>query len=347
MRYLLIVFSSLALAACDPFRKPDTMMEEYLVRLARVLEVEFHATPLPASPSLPRPRERTLLVEQQTLGMLDFLALYGCDLQHVVSERNSTLGRVMHPSSLLAYEVRFINAAEECVDLIERASLAERVEEATRIKRETLPDVVWNAVWASREVEAFFGRSRGALPIGVDLDWVSDSVEMTQALTQALELVAAGDVDVDLSAMDLTYQRWLNDSLAGQMIMSAVLMATRLDDAAGLIEQRLGERPLCVQGMSNRQAEVMRNIMVSVYASHVQVYLADVARTRRALLPLLQRLAALSEPFPSEPFQSFFMFALDESSAAGWWPALDRAVIRHAQAWQGLLDQCGLQAGRS
>lgn len=346
-RYLLCALATLTLTACEPFGRPDTMMEEYIKRLGNVLEVEPHVSPLPAAPVLPRLRDRTVAVELHTLGMLDFLSLYGCDLQHVVSGRNSTLGKVMHPSSRLMYELRFIESADACLESIEREVLAERIEQVTAAKRDSLADVVWNAVWGSREIERLLSRSDGPLPVRLDRNRVSEMTQLMQELVDALEAILSGDLDSDLSSMDRNQQRWLGDSLPGQLILSAVLMSTRLNDASAMLEQRLGSRPLCLQGRSNRQAEVMRNMMVSVYAAHVQVYLADVQHVRRLILPLIQRMLEVRETLPGETFRAFMQTALDEQHPDGVWAEFDASVIRHAGAWQALLDQCGLVPGNS
>ncbi len=345
MRNVFILSLALLISACDPFTQPESMLDEYNRRLARVLDLETQLTPVPAATAFPQTRERVRQIDPISLSLLDFLRLYGCDLQFVVGERNSILGRVAHPLTRLDYERRFIIAAETCAETIERESLAEQLIEATAQKRASLPDAVWNAVWGSREIESHFARSRGALPVRLDRDQVSSSVRNAAVLEHRVRVLLNGELDSDLAELDAIYQRWLYDPLAGQALRSAILVTTRLDDASALIEQRLGERPLCREGRSNRQAEIMRNMFSSVYAAEVQPYLADVQRVRRELLPPLLALATFVEPSPSESFERYVRAVLDDSREYNHWRAFDQAVARHTRAWQALLDQCGMQPG--
>ncbi len=345
MRFIVILLALSLLVGCNPFAQPESMLDEYNQRLARVLDVEPQSTPVPTAPAFPRLRDRVREIEPLSLSMLDFLRLYGCELQFVVGERNSILGRVAHPLTRLDYERRFIIAAETCADTIEREALAEQLTEASSQKRASLPDAAWNAVWGSREIESHFTRSRGALPVGLDRYRVSASARNAALLERRIQALIDGELEHDLSALDDIYQRWLYDPLAGQALRSALLVTTRLEDASDLIEQRLGERPLCHDGRANRQAEIMRNMFSAVYAAEVQPYLADVQRVRRELLPPLLALARFRESSPSANFEQYVLTVLDDSTEGSYWQAFDKAIARHTRAWQDLLDQCGMRPG--
>lgn len=345
MRSIVVVVLAVVIGGCDPFTQPESMLDEYNQRLARVLDVEIQLTAVPAAPAFPQTRERIREIDPISLSLLDFLRLYGCDLQFVVGERNSILGRVAHPLTRLDYERRFIIAAETCAETIDRESLAEQLVEATAQKRASLPDAVWNAIWGSREIESHFARSRGALPVRLSREQLSSNARNAAVLEHRVQGLLKGELDADLAELDAIYQRWRYDPLAGQALRSAVLVATRLNDASALIEQRLGDRPLCREGRPNRQAGIMGNILSSVYASEVQPYLADVQRVRRELLPPLLALATFVEPGPSQGFERYVSTVLDESSENNLWQAFDQAIARHTRAWQDLLDQCGMQPG--
>lgn len=337
---------SLVLATgCEPFAQPDSMLDEYNRRLARVLDLEPQLTPLPPAPGLPGLRYRVRELEPISLSLLDFFRLYGCELQVVVGERNSILGRVAHPLTRLDYERRFIIAAEACLETITRPALAEQLAEATAHKRAMLPTAIWNAVWGSREIESHFTRSRGALPVGLDRQQLNISAHQAALLEQRIRMLLQGELEPDLAALDAVYQRWRYDPLAGQALRSAMLVSIRLNDASALLEQRLDERPLCRDGRSNRQAETLRQMFGSVYAGHIQPYLAAVQQVRRELLPPLLFLASFQTPSPSAQFDRYVQAVLNTDSESNHWQAFDEAIARHTRAWQALLDQCGLPVG--
>jgi hypothetical protein len=347
MRATVILVIATLVVGCDPFSRPESMFDEYNQRLARVLDVEPELTSVPTAPRFPSVRERVREIEPINISMLEFLGLYGCEVQYVVGERNSILGRVAHPLTRLEYERRFIITAEICAETIEREALAERLVEAAALKRETLADAAWNAVWGSREIENHFARSRGSLPVHLDRSQLSLSVQNANLLEHRIRSLLDGDLEQDIEGLDPVYQRWRSDPVAGQALRSAILVTTRLDDASRLIEQRLDERPLCRGGRPNRQAEIMHNMFGSVYAAEIQPYLAGVQRVRRDLLPPLLAMARLGDRSPGDIFEHYVTMVLDDSGELSHWQAFDQAIARHTEAWQALLDQCGMRLGES
>ena len=345
MRAILLALCAILLAACDPFSRPEPMLDEYVKRLGRVLDREAVLTPVPAAPALPRMRERVREIPVISVSMLDFLGLYGCELQHVVGERNSSLGRVMHASNRLDYELRFLRASDECLTGIRREALGERIGEVTERKRDALGSVVWNAVWGTREVEALLTRSKGPLPVSVDRNAVSELAADLRTMNQTFAVLLDGDVQVHVPALDPVYQRWLSQAFVGQTIRSAVLLSTRLDDASTLIESRLGGEPLCPRRLRTRSADNMHGLFVAVYASHVQPYLAQVQRARHDLIPSLTQLARLDDGPHGAVFSRYAEAALFEHGEHSEWRAFDASVARHTRAWQALLEQCGLAPG--
>lgn len=347
LRLALALGLMLALSGCDPFAQPDTMLDEYVARVGRVLEVEPVLSPVPTVPEFPRMRERVRDIPALNVSMLDFLGLYGCELQHVVGERNSILGRVMHPASRLEYELRFMSAAKACRDEIERDALRLRLDEVMEAKRAVMGDIAWNAVWGSREIEDLFTRSRGPLKVGADRNTMSLVLADLDAMDAAMRRIGAGELDADVKALEPVYQRWLAQPLAGQLFRGASLLSTRLDDATRLIEARLEGAPLCHRQSRNRRADIMYSMFLSVFAGHVQPYLADVQRLRLALLPPLRSLASVGDGYTSQPFMAYADSVLFDQAEAGLWQTFDRSVVRHTRAWQALLEQCGMRPGQS
>lgn len=347
-RGVVVVLLAMLLSACDPFAAPESMLDEYVERVGRVLEISPQLTVVPVAPALPRLRDRVREVPAINASMGEFFGLYGCGLQHVIGERNSSLGRVMHPASRLDYELRFLIAAERCAEEVDREALVERLHEMIALKRAALTDVTWNAVWGSREIEDLFTRSRGALPVAPDQNAVGLLAHDLHSMDAMLTQIAAGQLALDVKLLEPVYQRWLGHALAGQTLRSAILLTTRLNDAAQLIEARTsGNKPLCLRQQRNRRADIMHSMFLSVYAGHVQPYLADVQRVRRALLPPLQSLARLDEEASRGSFGEFSDAVLSETSALSHWRAFDTAIARHTRAWQALLDQCGMRPGQS
>lgn len=345
-KFLTLSFAALMLAACDPFGTPEGLFDEYVERTARVLDGEAVLSPVPTLEQLPRKRERVVDIPPLDVSMLDFLGLYGCELQHVIGERNSIMGRVMHPATVFDYEVRFLRAALDCLEVIENERLAARIAGIVDAKRAQIADAAWNAVWGTSEIEDFLTRSQGALAVQPDRDMASTLAADLQALVEVAGRAQGGDLALDVKALDGVYQRWQSRPLAGQALRGAVLATTRLDDASRLIEARLGERPVCARpDVQPRAAENMRGMFMSVYVGRVQPYLADLQRIRRELMPPLRVLAGIGGG-RSEPVVAYAQRMFGDEDEASLWQRFDLAVARHTRAWQDLLGQCGMRPGQ-
>ncbi|MDX5363360.1 MAG: DUF3080 domain-containing protein [Pseudazoarcus pumilus] len=343
---MLLSLAAVLLTACDPFASPEGLFEEYVTRTARVLDGEVVLTPVPTLDPLPRRRERMREIPALDVSMLDFLGLYGCELQHVIGERNSIMGRVMHPATVFDYEVRFLRTARECAETIDSERLAARIREIIEAKRAQIPDAAWNAVWGTGEIEDFLSRSGGSLAVEVERDLASTMASDLRALVDVVGRVQGGDLGVDVKLLDGVYQRWQARPLAGQALRAAMLATIRLDDASRLIEARLGERPMCARpDLQPRAAENMRGMFMSVYVGRVQPYLADLQRVRRELMPPLQALASIGGG-RSETVVSYARRMFGDEDEASLWRSFDLAVARHTRAWQDLLEQCGMRPGQ-
>ncbi|GGY64837.1 hypothetical protein GCM10007071_09410 [Marinobacter zhanjiangensis] len=334
---------TLALAGCNPFSAPESMMDEYVERTARVLDQSYQLTPIPATDPLPRRRERVLDMPAVELGMLDFLSLFGCELQVVAGERASVLGRVMQPANRLRYEVRFINAAQECLPEIDDKELRSDVAKAVESKRKSLPVAIWNATWGVEEIEGLFTRTEGLYPLAPGAGTANLSTDL-ESLNAMLMPLWQGHTDVSLEQLGAIHQQWQSHQAAGQLILAARMLITRLDDTSDVIESRLNGRPLCLDGKPNNQSDIVQNTFFSVFIERVQPYLARVRRGRDDIIRPLEELAEQQKTVMPEAFGSWYgqYLKLDGDSL---WARLDASQQRHVELWQRQLEQCGLRPG--
>jgi len=344
MKHLCVAFLALALVGCDSFSEAEPMMGEYLERLGRVLDTPpAEVRSLAAAKSLPRRRERRLEMPELELGMLDFLSLYRCELQYVVGEKNSVMGRVMQPVNRLRYEIRFIRAAEDCLPEIEDEELRGAVQSAAESKRNSLPIAVWNATWGTEEIERLLTLSKGYYPVAEGATAVSDLVLDLEQLNGMVESLGDERLDVSLTNLGAIHQRWQAEYRAGQLINSARLLITTLEAGTRTLQLRLGERPLCLNGKPNNQSDIVLNFFFGIYIEKIQPYMSDVSRAQQGLIGGLERLASQQVSVMPASFQPWYQRYLSETSPNSLWQALDEAMARHTRHWQELLGQCGLR----
>lgn len=342
-RATVLLMTALFLGGCNPFSSAGPMMDEYVERVARVLEVKPELSELPSASTLPRRRDRQLAVPELEMGMLDFLSLYGCELQYVVGEKNSVMGRVMQPLNRLRYELRFIEAGEDCLPEVNREGVKESLEEAIASKKKTLPIVLWNATWGVEEMESLFTLAKGDYPVAAKGNPVSDLAIDASRLNRVAGQLLKGDLSPSLDSVGAVQQRWQAEHRAGQLINSARLLVARLEDASALLEQRIEGRPLCLGGKSNNQSDIVQNMFFSVYIEKVQPYLSNIMKARNQLIEPLSQLAAMQKEVMPAAFQDWYRYHLDEQAEASLWFRLDQAIARHTRLWQTLLEQCGLR----
>ncbi len=319
------------------------MMDEYVERVARVLDTEPALSDLPAVESFPRARTRRLSMPSIEMGMLDFLSLYGCELQQVVGEKTSIMGRVMQPLNRLRYEVRFILAARACVPLIDDDELIADLDKAIVSKLSSLPIAVWNATWAVEEAESLVTLAKGRLPVKENNHNGRVLAADLNRLAATVAALRVGDLDQDLDYVGAVHQRWLANHTVGQLVNSARLLIARLSDATALIHGRINGRPLCFDGKTNAQADIVQSMFASVYVGEVQPYMAAVGRQRDAIMGPLAQLAARQTDVMPDDFKAYYRNILSTHDDNSLWQQLDRSMARHTKAWQTLLEQCGLR----
>ncbi|SFM48988.1 DUF3080 family protein [Marinobacter zhejiangensis] len=339
---VLVAVSMVLLSGCNPFSEAQPMMDEYVERVARVLELNYELDPVTIGQQIPRRRYRRLDLPEQDINMLDFLSLYGCDLQYVVGERNSVMGKVMQPLNRLRYEQRFIVAARACLPEIEAEDLQVAVQAAIDSKIANLPLAYWNASWGTEGMESLVTFAKGPLPVDAEPDAMAQLVSDLNLVAERLETIQDGDYLQPLDDLGEVHQRWQNTHSVGQLIVSAYLLIHRLDDASQLIDQRVDGQPLCFQGKAGSQAKLAQGVLFNVYGKEVQPYLARVQRFRDAVIPAMARLADMQSPVMPQEVRNWYQRYLIVDQPGSLWGDLDAAMARHTRSWQTLMQQCGL-----
>jgi len=331
------------LIGCDPFAKPETMMDEYVKRLGHVLDVEPKYSDLIYIERIPRPRERKLSIPETEINMLDFLALYGCELQFVVGEKNSIMGRVMQPLNNLRYELRFIEAARVCLAEIDNDNLRQKVSEAIETKQQSLPLIIWNATWGTDEIARLMSLSNGLYQPEQSQHEISTYSNDINYLNSVVRKLQAGDYADDLNYVGDIQQRWQYGSRAGQLHNSVRLLASRLDDATQILKQRIHQKTLCPQGQPNNKAKIVESVFFNVYIANVQPYLSSVNRGAEQLFKPLAELADIQQHVMPDSFRPYYDQSLRWDNDKGLWSKYQQQVKAHTEAWQDLLEQCGLR----
>ncbi|RDE24311.1 DUF3080 family protein [Motiliproteus coralliicola] len=330
------------------------MLEDYLQRVANVLEVEPQAgssqTQAKVLP-LPSRRDRRLATQELRSGLLDSLELRHCGLLPLIAERNSSLGKVMKPSIQLNYELQFFAKLQPCLrrdqqQSISDAAFSEQLRQIYQIKSTNLIPVWWNSVFASEAMERNLSLSRPPIPLEGHPGY-GDSLRALEVMVSlAGPLSPPADpfpLPKQLERLESGHESLYNGEYGSQLFSSIQLLIDILNRTSLTLDRATRQRPLCLNGRSSTQAEYLRNVFDRYYGGGVQPYLSRTYRNGRSWLELMDQLAQQARP--SSDWDRYHRQMLDPVAENGLWQQFEQAIQRHTRSWRQVLSSCGLMPG--
>lgn len=351
---LLLCLSAL-LAACGR-SSPEAMLENYSDRVARVLEepINSHLQATPVIALLPPRRERLLPLTDLRQGLIDVLALRHCNLLGLIAQRNSSLGKVMLPSKQLVYEMRLLSQVRDCRAQLAQSSDADaefkqQLDSIYSLKVRELPAVLWNAIYASREMESNFSMGDPPLPLRLD-DNQSDGSEAAlrslQVLADLQTLIATPNwqLPAGLGQLEQHYQTLEANRFGSQWLKSVWLLSQTLEHTAQALDRRQQRASLCPQQRPTPKARILLNVFNKYYAGEVQPYMARVDRSGQRWKALHQQLLNNLPATPAMRDYQWHIFA--DTNPDSLWQGYIQARDHHTRSWQATLRHCNLMPGR-
>lgn len=333
---------------CGQQNDIEDMLDDYSLRVSRVLDIEQPKAMFPAIPAFPPRRARLQPTTEIREGLLDVLKLKHCGLLPMIAERNSSLGKVYTPASRLIYELKFYQGIRSCAQLLQDDPATDRdlirqVTEILRLKQLNLPPELWNGIYTAAEIEQHFALS--AAPLARDNN-PSPSAPMQTLLFATQAALNNQQINAELiKQVEAAYAELHQSEAGAQILQSLRLLTAYLNQTANIIELRLAERPLCFQQQPTPQATILRNVFQKYYAAAVQPYMAEVQRHASSWIGTHQQLWQLfeNEGVMPENMHNYRALWLGEQ---GLWRRYEQARNRHTEAWQQILTQCGLMPSR-
>lgn len=331
---LLVLFS---LSSCTQENTASHLLNNYLTRLARVLDLEKpRITPSPV-PHMPAAAQLQQDAAPVKIDLLDYWAFRECGLTLILSERNSVLGRVMLPSQLLHIDGRILRQLRYCEEQLKDPELLQLTQQLLAEKHAQWPVRYWNATIAAPELHRFWSSATTPLKPGEEATYTPAEAALheLQLLPQKLEASAAWP---EITILESHYQQLDAYALGGKLLQSLQLAHDYLLAANELLARATNQKNLCPRGNALKELDYARNVMRNYFVGEVQPWLAAINQRASLLLPRYQALVAQQDPQLQPlivPFQQQVMQLHQDFLKQ------NRAHVAH---WQALFDTCGSRA---
>lgn len=311
----------------------EAQLEDYGAKLARVLEQDVSEPAQVEWQRLPRTRELRLTFDEASINLLEFIQLMECDLNALVADHNSSLGRQATSSQQLIYQLKFLASVQRCIPKIQdqHPELAETLTSVSLKKQQQLPGYIWQATLGGTEFRSFWQPGTGQDYSAAELS------EVDLALTRLERLVVKwlkGEYEVDPAELETLLGK-VRQGDGGRLLLAWLQVENRLDNATAVLRARGDDRPLCYPGMRTQQADIFRNVVLQDFVGAIQPVVARMNRRYYNGYQLVQSLE--SRLIAAEPaaYQAWRLQRDERMSSAR------NSVAGHVAALEPLMAQCG------
>lgn len=341
------ILAIIFLSACTGGGAAEDLLEAYLKNVENATGSEGRSAARPFLLTYPSHRDRTLPVEDIRVGLLGFLKYYGCDLMHLVSERNTILGKVMPISQRLMYEIEFLQRAEGCYQRIIQQlepdeAFLEEIRKTIRIKRENLAKVFWNATFDSPEMQKAFSLAVRPLSPGDEEEVYADSHNAIDYFHGLGERLGDPLLEVEKSKLEQQYYALQRYQYGGRLANSLVQLIDYLNRASHALEAAIEKQSLCPPGKPNEKDRLLQALFKEDYAEGIQPYLSSIRQQGKNWLAAIDRLIEIQSIEIPGAFADYRRRMLSLDAKDGLWQEFENAIRRHEAAWRIVSKRCGL-----
>ena len=331
MRAILALALLFSLGACSEYNG-DKLFDKYQQRMARVLEQQASAEPLPAASALPAERDLKQPLPDLRLDMSDAYATRRCGLDLLVGERNSSLGKVYTASKQLNYELRFLYQLQLCLQQEwQNTTLLTQLQQVYQQKQQSIQIAFHNMLLTDNTLRKELLGNRQTLPL-TEVSGISETWQALTSLVQLQKMIAEqnwqGAQSIDIEQQLLQLYKF---NVLGRLQFSLRSSKHHLQQ----LNQMLHPVPpvqLCQKTVDRQQLEILANLFRKYFIAEVQQYTANLQHYQQQLWPLLASL-----------YQNTAVYPALEQRFEGTYLQMRSQLAEHVQWWQNLNSQCPLQ----
>lgn len=330
---LVLLFGS---SGCEQRPAAEQLLDDYLTRLARVLDLPKSEVLRQTLPRMPAASSLQQNIPAIKIDLLDYWAFRKCGLTLLLSERNSVLGRVMTASQHLHMDGRILQQLVICNEQIKDTELQQLTQELLILKRAHWPARYWNATIAGPELRSFWSTATEPLIPGHEATYTPADAALRELVKLPQKL--QNKTWPDIRALESHYQQLDAYALGGKLLQSLQLSRDYLASANQMLLIATEEKTLCPRGTPRKELDYARNVMQKYFIGEVQPWLASVNQRSILLLPSYQQLVAQQDVKLLPLITTFHQQVTD------LYEDFLKQTRAHVAHWQTLFDACGASA---
>ena len=295
------VITVACLTACSPHSEGPSRLDDYLSRLERAVGATRESPPPIRPPRLSEARLEPLAISAQSISVLDFLALSGCELQHNLGRRNSSLGRSASDSQRLLLDLEFIDLVPACVIHLNASGnteLGEHLQILALERKKLLPKRIYNALFVGPEFHAFWQLPRQLANYPAEVG--GEVIDTLGYLEQQVKRWLGGDYRADDGELE-QHLSVLRSGDGGALLLASTVQSKTLFQASAILRHNETVKSLCPKGRSTDAALITQTVVSKFFAGQVQQWLAQLALRESSLMPPLRGIEdLLNDVLPPE-----------------------------------------------
>jgi hypothetical protein len=311
----------------------EAQLEDYSAKLARVLAQDVSEPAQVEWQRLPRTRELRLTFDETSINLLEFIQLMECDLNALVADHNSSLGRQATSSQQLIYQLKFLASVQRCIPRIqsEHPELAETLSSVSLTKQQQLPGYIWQATLGGTEFRSFWQPGTGQDYTAVELSEVDLALARLQHL---VEQWLRGEYEVDPTELESLLGK-VRQGDGGRLMLAWLQVENNLDKATAVLRARGESQPLCYPAMRTQQADIFRNVVQQDFVGAIQPVVARMNRRYYNGYQLVQSLESALTTAEPGAYRAWRLQRDERMSTSR------DSVAEHVAALEPLMAQCG------
>ena len=286
-RAVALLLPTILLGSCSSSELGAGKLENYVSRLSNVSEIPIPSitrASLTKPPAVAIPPTRK---DTDTLSIIDFLALSGCELQANIAKRNTTMGRSASASQQLIFDLEFIRLAPECIEKLraeDEGAIADLLEANLSQRSDRLVYTIARAILGGEEWRAFWRAPEllGDYPINTS----GDSAQALWELSQRIKRFLKGNwssADEDLEPLLAR----LRIDAGGQLLSAAILQKQGLTQANQILITASEAGKYCSGARQSEAGTISKTIVAKYFAGDVQGWSSAVSQRHYEIQPAL------------------------------------------------------------